>query len=344
MSSIKVDVSALSVGLTESKEDYEKIFGTYMASGFDAKMDMTVQPVLDKIGLVREEIGNVTQPGRKNAINNPDHAVLSFKERIPSLKPAKVDILLDEIQLRQLAVSFIAKREPADPRDIHSIAGRQFLMSRIMKAIGAEVNRAIVRGQLGFNYDSGNSQSMFQGGLNLFDGLGVKFLSGFATTGVGAVGDIPASNKLPNAAASVTQANVLDELKKFATMIYETDHLYFQQEADGEASLLINPLYYQFMVNALDALTYKNDQVVQLVNGEYQFKLLPNTKIKKRSYMMGVDNMFWSPKDNLFYLHQDTETDVPKIKVQEVGRGVQILIDWEQDVDYADGRYIGLYK
>ncbi|MDR6194736.1 hypothetical protein [Siphonobacter sp. SORGH_AS_0500] len=58
------------------------------------------------------------------------------------------------------------------------------------------------------------------------------------------------------------------------------------------------------------------------------------------------DQMFWTLNDNIFYLHADNTAngDITSIKFQEVGRGVQILMDWENSMDYADGRLIVLYK
>lgn len=345
MSNIKVDVSALSTGLKESREDYEKIFGQKLVNGFAAKADMISMPVVQKMALVREELGNVTQPGRTGSINNPVHTLWVYKERVAELKPAKVDISLDEDQLYKLAISFLAKKQPADPRDIHSFAGQQYLMSRIFARIGKEVNNAIIKGQIGYNYDAGNpGTSAFQGGLNLFDGLAIKLLQGYATTGTGAVGDIPAGNKVTGAAGSVTVANILTELGKLQDVVYNNQDLRVAEDEVG-GTVWIDPVWFGYIADACDALPYKKDLVVEAAgNGEYRFKKLSKTRIIKREYMAGVGNMFWSTPDNIFYLHQDTEEDIPKFKIQEIGRGIQILMDWENNVDYADGRYLALYK
>lgn len=344
---VKVDVSALSAGLKETREDYEMIFGQKLVNGFAAKDDMVSVPVVDKFALTREELGNVTQPGRTGSLNNPDHTLWTYKERIAQLNPAKVDIYMDEVQLHSLAVSFLAKKQPKDPRDIHSFAGQQYLMSRIFARINKEMANAIYKGALLTGYDDTDATtkatSVFQGGLNLFDGLKTKQLLGYATSGTGWVGDIPSGNKVSSPESTMSASVILAELKKLETLIYANQDLRVAEEEVG-GSVFIDPLWFGYISDALDALTYKPDQVVYRDGADYVFKKLNNTRIKKREYMAGAANMFWTVNDNLFYLHQDTEEDVPQFKIQEKDRGIQILIDWEANVDYADGRYIALYK
>ena len=181
------------------------------------------------------------------------------------------------------------------------------------------------------------------GGLNLFDGLAFKFTQGYTTVGAGGVGDIPATNKVVTPAASVTQANVLGELKKMVEIIYESEDL--QEYVDEDASFFLPLSYYQHLVNAMDSALSNGSQVVQRnADGTFGFKLLPNTVLKPRTYMTGVDNMFWTPNGNLFYLHQDTDTDIPMMKFQEQDRDLKLFIDFELNVEYADGRVIVLYK
>lgn len=342
MASNLVNVEALSQNLKENKKDYEKIFGLKVSNGFAAKTDFNVVPLVDKMELIRDEVATVSQPGRTGNINHKSGPIVTQKSRIPQLSPAKVDLYLDEIELHKLAVSYLGKKEPGDPRDLASFAGRTYLMGRIMTSIGKDINNALIKGQVG--YQASGNATAFQNGLNLFDGLAFKFLTGYATSGAGAVGDIPGGNKVPNAAATLTEANILGELKKIVQLIFESPTLV--EYRDEAASFFISPIQYMWILNALDALPYKADQVVTNTNGVLKFKLLPNTEIKARTYMNGVDNMFWSPNDNLFYLHADdtADGDITSIKFQEKDRGLQILMDWETSVDYADGRLIVLYK
>lgn len=350
----KIVVSALVDNLKSKQEDYEKIFGLRMANGFSAKKDFVSLPVKQKFTLKRKTLGNITQPGRTGGINNPAHALLTFNQRTAELSPAKADIYMDEVQLYNLSVSFLADRQPADPADINSIAGRDYIMAELFKKIAAEQSAAIFRGALGFGYDNTDAgtqaTSVFQGGLNLMDGLGIHLTRGYATSGTGWVGDIPAANKVVSPASTFTKATALAEMGKlleivkgqgqFEEFVYdddpETPGYNFFMDASKEAAI----------ADALDELTYKPDQLVRASSdGDgYEFKAYPKVKLRKRRWMQGTSTIFGSPSDNLFYLHQDTASDIPSIKFQEVGRGVQILIDWQTAMNYADGRFNILWK
>lgn len=342
-----VDSTQLSAELQESKMDFKKIFGLKVRDGWGrAKERLTPMKIDQKVGLKREFMSNLTQPGRTGTINNATD-FLSFKERIPELKPAKVDMYLDEIALYKLRTSFLNDVEGADVKDIYSIAGQTYIMNSVFKQIGKEQHAAIYGGVEGYGFVANTPSSLFQGGLNLFNGLGVKMLKGVATTGAGAVGDIPAANVAIGAAESFNATTALAELKKMLAIIYDTPHLHELAISDDPADaceLVISPQYFRAISEALDNLTYKTNQVVAESGADYVFKALPKVKIVKETFMTGVDNMTFSPKSNLFWLSPMIADDVTSIEFQKQGRGLQIMIDWECNVDYADGRNIVRYK
>ncbi|PWJ48436.1 hypothetical protein CLV98_1544, partial [Dyadobacter jejuensis] len=143
-------------------------------------------------------------------------------------------------------------------------------------------------------------------------------------------------------AASVTEANIIGELKKIVALIIGNEDLI--EYKDETASLFIPPTWYVWITNALDAALSNGSQVVTKKGDKLFFNALPNTEIKPRTWMIGVDNMLWTVEGNLFYLHQDVDTDVPRIKFQESDRDLKVLMDFEVNVEYADGRLIVLYK
>jgi len=329
-----VDVSALSENLTRDKKDYEKIFGLKMASGFGAKPDFVVMGLNQDMDLVRDELGNITQPGRTGVLNYTTN-VITQKYRRATLKPVKGDIKFTEVDLYNLRTSYLGRREPGDPKDIHSLPGRTYIMGRIFERIGKEINRTLIKGVE-------NRNTGLQGGLNLFDGLAFKFTEGYATVANGGKEDIPIGNKVASPAATMTEANILGELKKLTEVILSNEDLVEYREENG--SVFINPIWYQWILNALDSALSNGSQVVTKKGDKLFLNALPNTEIKPRTYMIGVNNMFWTVEGNLFYLHQDVEGDIPKMKFQEVGRDLSVLIDAEANVDYADGRLIVLWK
>jgi hypothetical protein len=329
-----VDLTALSENLTKDKTDYEKIFGLKMASGFAAKGDFVVLGINQEIELVRDELSNLTQPGRTGTTNFTTQAIKQ-KSRKGSLKPAKVDLKLTEVELYNLRTSYLGRKEKADPKDIHSLAGRTYIMGRVFDRIGKEVNRAIYKGV----EDRTNGT---QGGINLFDGLNFKFVQGFTVVGSGGVEDIPAGNKVTSPAGTMTAAVILAELKKMVELILANEDLV--EYRDEAASLFMNPIWFQWILDALDSALTNGSQVVTKKGDKLFLNALPGTEIKPRVYMIGVSNMFWTVDGNLFYLHQDTEEDIPRMKFQEVDRDLKILIDFEVNVEYADGRLIVLWK
>lgn len=329
-----VDISALSENLQKDKKDYEKIFGLKMASGFEAKKDFVVLGLNEEVELVRDELGNIVQPGR-TGVTNFTTGFLKQKSRKGKLKPGKVDVKFTEAELYALRTTYIGRREPGDPRDINSLPGRNYIMGRIYARIGKEVNRAIYKGVE-------NRTTGTVGGLNLFDGLGYKLTEGFTTVANSGKEDIPSVNKVTGAAAVMTEAIIVAELKKLVEVIMSNEDLIEYRE--DSASLFINPQWYVWICNALDSALSNGSQVVTKKGDKLFFNALPNTEIKPRNWMIGVQNMFWTVDGNLFYLHQDVETDIPRIKFQEVDRDLKILIDFEVNTDYADGRLIVLYK
>lgn len=330
-----VDVSELAENLTRDKKDYEKIFSLKMASGFGVKPDFVVMGLNQDIDLVRDELGNITQPGRTGTLNYTTD-VIKQKYRRGTLKPFKGDIKFTEVDLYNLRTSYLGRREPGDPKDIHSLPGRTYIMGRIFSRIGKEINRTVVKGVE-------NRATGLTGGLNLFDGLAFKFNEGYASKASGGIEDIPLTNKVSGAAASVTPANIMTELRKVIEVVLSSEDLI--EYKDENAGLWINPMWYQWIIQNLESALSNGSQVVTVrADGRMFLNALPNTEVRPRTYMIGVDNMFWTVEGNLFYLHQDVEGDIPKMKFQEKGRDLDVLIDGEANVDYADGRLIVLYK
>lgn len=329
-----VDTSALSENLNIDKKDYEKIFGLKMASGFDAKQDMTVLGINEEVELIRDEISNITQPGRTGTTNFTQD-VITQKSRIGKLKPAKVDLKLTEQVLYSLRTSYLGRREPGDSKDIHSLPGRTYIMGKVFQGIAKEVNRAIFKGVE-------NRATGVQGGVNLFDGLNFKFTQGYTTVANDGVEDIPAGNKVTGAVATVSEANILGEIKKMVEVIISSETLV--EYKDDDAGLYLPPIWYQWALNALESQLSNGSQVLTKKGDKLMINALPNTELKPRTYMIGVNNMFWTLNGNMFYLHQDVETDIPRIKFQEADRDLKIFIDFEVNVDYADGRLVVLYK
>lgn len=332
-----INVSTLAEKLRTDQRVYETIFGMRLRTLSEAKQYFVPFPVgrEGEAILLRETLGNLTQPGRKGTTNFTT-AFSELRQRVGKPSPIKVDLTLGEIELATLQKNYIAQRQPADPRDIHDIAGRSYLMGRVFSKIEDEVSRAMYKG---VKADTG-----IQGGLNLFNGLEALFLQGYLTTANGGVGDILVANKVASPALAVTQANVIAELKKMRDAI--KDSPFIQDFAGEPGTVYVDWNILVSLNDALEAADTNRDQVVSKgADGVYRFNSMPNVRLVAPKFMWGTGNMFFSLEGNLFYLYEDEfEMQGPAIKFEESGRNLNIFIDGSASVDYADGRAIVLYK
>ena len=323
-----INLTRLTDKLKENIADYSRIFQLKLANGFDVKSDplFTVLPIKDKVPLIRAIANPVLQPGRKGTVNFTDNAV-ELANRFGGLNPFKVDLRLDEKTLYAWGKNYLGSKKPTDPSDIYSFNAMGWYMSQIITRIGKDMNGVIYNGVL----NSGGTSN-----VDIADGLKLLFTQGFATTGVGAVGDIPADNVI-TAAATIDQTNVLGEINKLAMRVLDT-----LDEADEPAVLNLDPSTFAHMVNALNATLSNGSQVVYREGADYKLALLPNTVIRKRTWLKGTGGkMFWTVYGNLFWLAREEDTsDVPSIDIEKQDRAIKIFIDGEMGINYGDGRMI----
>lgn len=332
-----INVSQLAEKLRTDQRVYERIFEQRLRTLSEAKQYFVPFPVgrEGEAILVRETLGNLTQPGRKGTTNFTT-AFAELRQRVGKPRPIKVDLKLTEIQLATMQRNYIARRQPADPRDIHDIAGRSYLMGRVFSRIEHEVAHAMYKGVYA---DTG-----VQGGLNLFNGLEALFLQGYLLPANGGIGDILPENKVASPASSITQANVIAELRKMRDAI--KDSPFIREFADEPGTVYVDWNILVSLNDALEASDTNRDQVVSKGDDNvYRFNSMPNVRLVAPKFMWGTGNMFFSLEGNLFYLYEDEfEMQGPAIKFEESARDLNIYIDGSASVDYADGRAIVLYK
>lgn len=331
MASFKIN--DLAIELQRFIADYTKIFGLKMANGFDEKRngDFTVLPIKDKVGLVRDATTAVLQPGRTGSTNFTANNV-ALASRIGELKPFKGDLLLSEVILYNWSKAYIAQKKASDPTDIYSFEAMSYYMGRIFAQCGKDITQAVYKGV--YNPTGG------VGGVNLFDGLGAKFLQGFTAVGSGGIGDIPASNVYA-AAATINQSNILAEIQKLVDVVVADETL--AEYVEENATMYLPFQHYAAMQAAKAALAVTTgDQVVfKGDDGIYRLTILPNTVIKHRPMSNGTQKHFWTPEGNLFFLTPEgAAEDIASITTEKADRSIKIFLDGEAAVDYADGRLL----
>ena len=328
------NVSTLQTELQSYIGDYTKIYGLKLANGFDEKRngDLVVMPTENRMPLVRDSVNPILQPGKTGSVNFTNN-VLTLKNRMAQIKPFKADLQLGEVELYQWSKSFLAQKLPETSSDIYGFSALAYYMGRIMDRAGKDINGAIYSGVL--NTAGG------VGGANLFDGLGIKFLQGFTTVAGGGVEDIPATNVFA-AAAVINQANILTEIQKAVNIVINSDDLV--EYAEEDATYFMPFRHYAMMKASIAAqpLTKGDEVVMKTGTNEYRLSMLPNTIIKPRNFLFGKEKQFWTPKGNLFFLVPDANgaADVANITTEYISRNMNIFLDGEAGVDYADGRLL----
>lgn len=345
---MSVILTTLSAGLQERRDHYTEIFGVALDDGFAMQEDFVTWPVDQKYEIKRKILSNLTQPGKTDTINNKA-GFLEIKSNVGELAPGKVDIKWDEDDIEDVNNSFMQELGSSDPNDIHSIAGYDWIIENMFSQIGSEVAASLYKASLGFGFDNTNSttiaNSSFQSGLNLIDGLEAKFDDAITA------GTILSTQVVTK--TTVTASNVLAELAKIFNKVNSFD--YIRREMNNPRmgrigySVYVPTEWEALIVQALEALPYKDTNTVALVDGNYVPTILKRTKLKFRSWMDGTGEAFFTPDDNLFFLTKKGVTgnsarSVCSFKAQEILRHLQMIIDWKYDVNYADPRFLVLYK
>jgi hypothetical protein len=172
--------------------------------------------------------------------------------------------------------------------------------------------------------------------VQLFDGLDLLFDQGIATSGVGAVGDIPTSNVVASA-ATINAGNVLSEVQKLGMVFFET----LDEPLEEDAIMVLDPKHIVYITQALDAQLSNNSQIVYREGGKLKLAMMPNVVIEPRSWLKGTNKQLLTVAGNLAVLGpEDTTEDVPSIKVEEADRNIKIFLDGELGINYCDGRML----
>ena len=324
-----LNLSLLASRLRENIADYSVIYQEKLANGFDIKKDplFMIIPTVDQVPLVRDQTGAILQPGRKGTTNFTNN-FLTLKNRMGQLRPFKVDLQLDEVTLYAWTKMYGSIRKATDPRDIYSFAAMDYYMSRVLSRMGRDTLDIIWDGV----YNPAGTAL-----LDIADGFKLQLTQGYATSGTGFVGDIPAAN-MTTAAATINQSNVLSEINALVLAIMAN----IDVPKTEDATLCLDPTTFVYMQNAISTALSNGQAIVTQVNGEYRLAAMPNTKVLPKTWLKTAGKMVWTINGNLVVITPEVpETiDVPSIQIEHLSRNINIFIDGEFGLNYIDGRYI----
>ncbi|GAB3767734.1 hypothetical protein GCM10028818_01060 [Spirosoma horti] len=328
MASTSIDLTKLADKLKENVADYAKIFLLKQSNGFNVKKDrlFTGFQVRDQVPLIRASSEPMLQPGRKGGTPNFKGGV-ALTNRWAKLLPFQANLKLDEVLLYAWSKTYLAKRKPTDSSDIYSFEAMNWFMEQVFAQIGKDVNGAIYKG---VHDPEGVSH------INITDGLDLLFDQGIATSGAGAVGDIPTSNIITSA-GTINAGNILSELQKLGMAFFTA----LDEPLEESGILALDPMHIVYITQALDAQVSNNSQIVYRENGVLKLAMLPNVVIEPRSWLKGTNKQLLTLEGNLAVLGpEDTTEDIPSIEVEKADRNIKIFIDGEFGINYCDGRVL----
>lgn len=329
-----VNVSALSAELNQNVVQINEMLNLKMRTMEQMKRDFVTRGVNQKIRMFRKIVGNVSQPSFKDSTENFSSNLLEIKQREMEIVPAKIDLKFTEDELDDLSHGIFNELEPATPGDIHSLAGQEMILAEIFMKLEEEISAAAYKGVRG-------TVAALNGGLNLYDGLGVKFTEAI---GNGEMSGSANSLYATTGAVAFTDVNILGELKKYRDKLLANAALTRSIRAEGYR-IHINPNILVLAADAQDnALTNKDQVITKNAKGNWAFKSLPQAEFVESNWMDAVaDNFFGTLPSNLYYGY-GAGYEKARIKFQERGRDLVVLGDFKNAVDFADPRSIILYK
>ncbi|MCK8492910.1 hypothetical protein M0L20_13665 [Spirosoma sp. RP8] len=328
MAGTSLNLDKLANKLKENVADYSTIFHLNLSNGFKIKQDrlFTGYKIRDKVPLIRSSSDPMVQPGRKGGDPNFKGGV-SLANREGQLLPFQVNLKLSEQQIYAWSKTYLARKQAMDPSDIYSFPAMNWYMGEVNRQIGKDIQGAIYKGV----YKADGTSH-----VDITDGLDILLDQGYATTGTGAVGDIPADNMI-TAAATINESNILSEIQKLTMRFFET----MDEPLDETGVFIIDPVHYVYAVNALNAQVSNGSQIVYRDGNVLKLSALPNITLEPRSWLKGTSKHIITLDGNFAVLgpEEDAE-DVPSIQVEKADRNIKIFIDGEFGINYADGRVI----
>ncbi|MCX6216383.1 hypothetical protein [Spirosoma sp.] len=327
MATGSLDLSKLADKLKENIADYSVIFKLKQSNGFKIKQDrlFTGFKIRDKVPLIRSSSDPMVQPGRTGSTNFKGGVALANREGV--LRPFKVDLKLDEKQIYAWSKTYLARKTATDSSDIYSFPALNWYMGEVNTQIGKDVQGAIYKGV----YNAAGTSN-----VDITDGLDILFDKGIATTGTGAVGDIPTANVVVSA-ATINAGNILSEILKVAMAFFTG----MDEPLEEDAILVLDPLLYVYATQALDAQLSNNSQILYREGGKLKLSMLPNVTVEPRSWLKGTSKIMMTLAGNLAVMGPEDDTeDVPSIQVEKADRAIKIFIDGEFGIDYCDGRVL----
>lgn len=304
-----VDLSALDTSLKHRKAKGEGLMVKKMTSGWDKVGGFKKLRVIDQIVLGSMAFKSLAQPGGKGTFN-PKANALKVQARIGQVKPAKIDLLITEVERLELEATYFAEIEGTDGRDPEKFMFADHIWEHVVEIAGVDTLRAVWIGEL--NPTGTNAVDVCNGIVTLID-------SAIETD------ELPDALILAHSESNfvITEANIISEIKKLVK-IYRTK---LPAYGDTPSVFYLAPerlAEYQFALEAALGMinTYNAfNQVVVYFQKNIRFEPVLD--------LAGTDFMAIIPENNLVYLtdRKDSKTEFDS-DYNKRDRSIALMGDW----------------
>ncbi|MCE6987490.1 hypothetical protein [Dyadobacter sp. CY323] len=310
-----VDLSALDASLKTRKEKGEGLMVKKMTDGWGKVEGFKKLRVIDSIVLGSMTFASLAQPGAKGAFN-PKANALKVAARIGKVRPAKIDLLITEVERLQLEATYFAEVEGTNGRDPENFMFADHIYEHVVEQAGVDTLKAVWRGDL--NPAGTNAVDICDGIVTLID-------ADIASD------DIPETAILAHADPDffIEEDNIIAEIKALVKLFRSQLPAY----AYGPATLFMAPeraSEYEFALEALNGQVNTYNSFSQMI-----LYFAKNIKIEAVIDLAGTDFMAITPDGNLLYL---TDRDAKKVSLDsdynKRDRSVAMMADWHFAPNY----------
>lgn len=142
-----VDLSALDASLKHRKSKGNALMVKKLTDGWGKVKNFRKMRVLDKVILGSIVVKSVAQPGAKGSFN-PKSNIMKVQNRIGQVRPAKIDILITEIERLELEANYFAEIEGTDGRDPNKFMFADYIHEYVVEQAGVDTLNAVWMGDL----------------------------------------------------------------------------------------------------------------------------------------------------------------------------------------------------
>jgi len=140
-----VDLSALDASLKHRKAKGAGLMKKKMTDGWGKVKGFQKLRVLDQIVLGSLSFKSLAQPGAKGTFN-PTANALKVQARIATVKPAKIDLLITEVERLQLEATYFAEIDGTDGRDPEKFMFADHIWEFVVEQAGIDTLSGIWNG------------------------------------------------------------------------------------------------------------------------------------------------------------------------------------------------------